>query len=433
MDIKIAYSQSGYRQILYSLIFLIILVGCTYSNKHELNCKENSIYVFTSKRIEKKIYDSRHEKFNLGFFSEFYYGNKKYQLDNIKVRGQSALNFRRKSFHVNIDGNFFIYNQEAGDSIKLNKFILSSMPMDYTYIENKLSHYLMNEINLWELHSSFSELYLNNSHLGIYMLIEDPKEFLFKRKNANCIIRRFYDHRIDQIEINTRKETYSEEEYVSSFNSIYETLTAFKGSELYEKLVKKLNLENYFRVIAIDEILENGDFTDEIFFYSSTDFFEPIVFEILPWDYDDIFSEFPHEIGRTDNLAGNCFGKRNYPTIEDFQNETQGRLLFSIEDDLDFVILKDDYLYFKYLETLDELIQHLDRELIHTIFQKIQEELLPFYNVKEVILQSKHDDRPTDLATFLNNLKEKEKRINDRLNWLKTEIINQRKSHFKIL
>jgi predicted RNase H-like nuclease (RuvC/YqgF family) len=107
------------------------------------------------------------------------------------------------------------------------------------------------------------------------------------------------------------------------------------------------------------------------------------------------------------------------------QNERQGRLLFSLEDDLDYVILKDDYLYSKYLKELESILQKLDNTLIDQTFEKVHNELLPFYNISEVIEQSKYDKEPTDLVTLTNNLAEKKERITNRLNWLRSEVAKQ--------
>lgn len=409
---------------------VIFLIGfsCNYLKKKDLILKENTIHLIVSDRMEKKLLESKNRKFDLGFFSKLYYGQKQYTLDKIKVRGQSALKYRRKCFYVNSQKKIPFYNSESGDTVKLSKFILSAMTMDFTYIENKLSHSILKELNLWEIRSFFVELMINNSHQGLYLVMDEPKDFLFKRKQADCIIRRYYDHKIDQIEIRSDWDTAAQQSYIKSFNRIYSVLTELKGEELYQELSAKMNLESYFRILAVNLILENGDYTDEVYFFSNSADSSSIRFEILPWDYDDIFSQYPHEIGRKDHLAGQCFGQRSYPTYDDYLKETNGRLLFSIEDDLDFAIVKDDYLYAKYLAQLEEVVRMLNTSFIQKSFEKLRQEIEPFYAIPEIINQSEFDEEPTSLTILYRNLQEKENRLIERINWIQEEIIRQRNS-----
>jgi len=409
-------------------VVLIISIGCSRKIENTSLFKKNSIHIFTSSRNEKRIVESRKEKFDFDFLSKFYYGNKLYELDKIKVRGQSALYYRRKSFYVNIDGKIPVSLNSTSDSTFFNKFILSAMPMDFTYIENKISQYLLNEAGLWFLKTFFVELYLNNNHQGLYMFIEDPKSYALEQKKAVYLFRRGYDHKIDQVSTTSKKDLKLKDLYVSRFNSIYLDLINLKGEELYISLSEKINLDNYFKKMAIDEILENGDATDEIFFYSNSSQSEVIKFDIIPWDYDDIFNPFPHEVGRKDLLCGKCFGIRQYPTINEILSETKGRLVFSLEDDLDYTIMKDDFLYSQYLKKLSELVNKFDDQMIYQLFEKVQNELLPFYSIIDVIEQSKFDEQQTDLFILRNNLADKKQHLINRLHWLKGELDKQKET-----
>lgn len=429
--------------IIFTLFFAF---GCNL-RKEKIELKNNSFYIFIDEKTENEIYESRNRKIDIDKFTDLYYGSTNYHLDKINIRGQSALGYRRKNFSVNIDGKVSLYDNDLKDTLQFEKFVLSSMSMDYTYIENRISHFLLKEIDLWPLHSFYTEVFINNHHQGLYLFIENLKEYISKKKNATSILRRGYNHHIIEIQTNKDDELYNlfkysynkhiaanlkiknmeviSDPYILKFNHIYDILSIYKGKQLYDSLNVILNLENYMKKIAADEILENGDFTDEIYFYSESKNTEKITFDIIPWDYDDIFSSMPHEIGRKDSLCGRCFGIRIYPTYEDFMNETKGRLVFSIEDDLDYIIMKDDYLYNKYLEKLDEILKKLDVTLISKYFDKLEYELLTFYQIPEVINQSKFDEHPTELSTLKTNLYEKKTRLIDRLSWLRSEVIIQ--------
>lgn len=363
------------------IIFMLFFAfGCNLS-REKIILKENSFHIFVDDKTENEIYESRNRKIDLDYFTDLYFGSTKYHLDNIHTRGQSALGYRRKNFSVNINGKFSLYDDNLKDTLHFEKYILSSMSMDYTYIENKISHFLLKEIDLWPLHSFYTEVFINNHHQGLYLFIENLKEYASKKKKAISILRRGYNHQISEIQTKKDDDLYNllkrgynnyiaanlnfqnmkviSDPYIRKFNHIYEILPVYKGKQLYDSLTVILNLDNYMKKIAADEILENGDFTDEIYFYSESKNNEKITFDIIPWDYDDIFSSMPHEIGRTDSLCGRCFGIRIYPTHEDFIEETKGRLIYSIEDDLDYTIMRDDYLYYKYLEKLDEILKKL--------------------------------------------------------------------------
>ena len=69
--------------------------------------------------------------------------------------------------------------------------------------------------------------------------------------------------------------------------------------------------------------VQNGDYSDEVFFY-----IDPKIrkFRIIPWDYDDIFANAPHE--------GGAENKKALSEIN----------LFSTEDHLDEKIATDSYL-----------------------------------------------------------------------------------------
>lgn len=428
------------------ILTLFFVFGCNNS-PNELKLNENSFQIFVAVKTENEIYESRNRKIDLDYFTKFYFGRTKYQLDNINTRGQSALGYRRKNFSVNVNGKISIYDNNLKDTLQFEKFVLSSMSMDYTYIENKISHFLLKEIDLWPLHSFYTEVFINNHHQGLYLFIENLKEFASKKKNAISILRRGYNHQI--IEIQTKKDdkldnlfksSYNKyiatnldfqkmevisDPYIRKFNHIYDILSVYKGKELYDSINGILNIENYMKKIAADEILENGDYTDEIFFFSESKKNEKITFDIIPWDYDDIFSTMPHEIGRTDKLCGRCFGMRTYPTHDDFKKETKGRLIFSIEDDLDYIIMKDDYMYYKYLEKLDEIVKKLNYSLITNYFDKIESELKSFYQNPEVINQSKFDENPTELLILKTNMYEKKNRLLNRLSCLRSEVLIQ--------
>ena len=157
--------------------------------------------------------------------------------------------------------------------------------------------------------------------------------------------------------------------------------------------------------MAVDLLLQNGDLTDEIYFYSHITN-SKVYYNIIPWDYDDIFADNPHEVGR-DWGVGELFGIRRYQSVDDIKNDVGDKLIFSIEDDLDYIIAKDNYLYSNYLVYLKEVMENLGNNYIENVFLSLKEELKPFYKDNEIIEQTKYDRDPTNYDLYIQNYSDK--------------------------
>ena len=222
-----------------------------------------------------------------------YYENVPHAVDHFQIRGESSLNFRRKSFSVNLDDNIIFFVEEENKARVFEEFKLISLVFDYTYIENCIAIGLFHNVDLWPTYSFYTEVKLNNNTQGVYLFIEDPVEYYLYQQNADFILRRNYNHRIDGYHINSVLPVKSEQYYINKFNSIYSCIADYSGRELYDSLMNRLDLNQYFTKIAIDLLVKNGDYTDEIFFYIKHSEGKEI-FGIYPWDYDDLFANLPH-------------------------------------------------------------------------------------------------------------------------------------------
>jgi hypothetical protein len=135
---------------------------------------------------------------------------------------------------------------------------------------------------------------------------------------------------------------------------------------MYDTLSSYIDMEQYFTKLSIDMLIKNGDYTDEIIFYTKIKNGKELL-GIFPWDYDDIFSSQPHEIGNP-WAPGTVFGKRQYNSMNDVIADVGPKLLYSIEDDLDYKIAKDSFLYQEYLKTLQGVIEKIDLTAIDRVF-----------------------------------------------------------------
>jgi hypothetical protein len=174
--------------------------------------------------------------------------------------------------------------------------------------------------------------------------------------------------------------------------------------------------------MGIEYLLRNGDYTDEVYFYSRIEQ-NMIRYHIIPWDYDDIFSSKPHEVGRAWG-PGTLFGNRSYDTPEDIYSEIGDKMIFSIEDDLDYSIAMDSYVYTLYELNLANMLREMDAEDLETLFDQVESELTPFYNDPEVVLQSQYDRQATSFSLWQENMADKKLVLTERLESMREQLNN---------
>ena len=340
-------------------------------------------------------------------------------LKEIRTRGKNALNFPRKSFSVFLKQAVFISGRNGRKGKLLERFKLLAMPMDYTYMENRLGLGLLEQTGATPLFFKFVELGINGETQGVYMLVEDPEEFA-RDLGSEYILRRGYQSWIADSEYEPSFHSIPEKDYKDRFTEIYHSLKPFEGDALFHLLNERLDLGSYFRKMGIDYLLKNGDYTDEIFLYALIED-DKIRYHIIPWDYDDIFSDTPHEVGVSWG-TGKIYGERFYPTHQDVLNVIGDKLIFSIEDDLDYTIVTDPFLYAKYEEELRTLIQDLEKQGFDLLFQNLRSELTPFYQNEKIVAQSSFDRDPTSQQKWEDNMREKKAFLETRLQEMKKKL-----------
>jgi spore coat protein H len=334
------------------------------------------------------------------------------------IRGQTSLDYRRKSFSLRLEYPIYIRDPE-GDVKRLTSFKLLSLCMDYTYINNRLAYGIFRDAGMMPLFFKYVELLINGETQGVYLLIEDPETYAME-SGSEYILRRHYHNAIRSYEYSLSNAGISRQEYENRFEEIYEALPLLKGEELYTYLASRINLEQYFRKMAIDYLLQNGDYTDEIWLYAKM-VDGQIQYQPIPWDYDDIFSTLPHEVGR-DWAVGKRFGPRSYPSHQDVLEVTGQNLVFSVEDDLDYIIATDPFLNSKYEQALAGWLSETGPSFLYSLFQEIGDELAPFYFNEDIIDQSQYDRQPTDRSRWEQNMDNRKEWLIRRLQTMKDHI-----------
>jgi spore coat protein H len=340
-------------------------------------------------------------------------------LKEIKTRGKSALRFQRKSYAVVLNKAVAVPGRNGFDIVRLKRFKLKSMAMDYTYIENRIGFGILEEQGIMPLFYRFVEVKINGSTQGIYLLVEDPEQY-YLDTGSEFIVRRGYYNSLADVEYAPSYHFIARESYETRFQEIYSSLPSLQGEALYNALNERLNLNQYFRKMGIDYLLQNGDYTDEVYFYSLIHKDQPR-FNIIPWDYDDLFRSYPHEVGLNWG-SGRLFGERRYATYQDILDEIGDKLIFSIEDDLDYSIAMDPYLYAKYESLLVEMIEKMDLEDIDALFEQVKTELSPYYEKVKLVAQSQFDERESSFSLWEDNMEDKRAFLKERLTYMKEQL-----------
>jgi spore coat protein H len=411
-------------KLLHHLFFFFITVllihGCRKENYDAVDPEKEVFNFVVTDSQREYINASRGEQYEITDpVPELHFAGNIYTINRFEIRGDGSLNFTRKGFGVNMDKKITLINPEEQTERKYEEFKLLAMVYDYTYIENSTAVGLLKEVDLWPVYSFFTEVRLNNHTQGLYHFIEDPFEYFIEQKNASFVMRRGYNHVIKACSASPDNQQ-NLDRYIARFKRIYSNLPLYSGRQMYDTLSSYIDMEQYFTKLSIDMLVKNGDYTDEVIFYSKIKNGKEVL-GVFPWDYDDIFSDQPHEIGNP-WAPGTVFGKRQYYSMNDVIADVGSKLMYSIEDDLDYKIAKDSFLYQEYLKILRSVIEKIDQAAIDRIFDYTDEHIGLFYDNDSIIEQSKYDVDETNYGLFVSNLAEKRQLLKDRRNWILGEL-----------
>jgi len=395
--------QVSSQKIILSFILIsgLFFSSCYKTEVLDVPATEKLLFLMEPEQIQT-INEARDIKFAIEDPKpDLRYNGEVANLKSMSLRGNTALRFHRKSFNVDLSDPLYFPVSDRKDYYPLTEFRLVAMVTDYTYIENRISYGILNKLNVQPLFYRYIETIFNDQTQGLYLLIENPEFYAVNIHGSEMIIRRGYNASVDDYRYISYGR-YSPGQYTDTFKSLYATILQYQGEELYNKLNVNLNLTSYFRKMITDYLLKNGDYTDEIYFYAMPEE-QNIRFDILPWDYDDIFADKPHEVG-ADWGMGRAYGNRSYATMDDIKAEIGDKLIFSIEDDLDYTIAKDSFLYARYLDEIKTFLEKITPGFIESEFQEILSELDLYLVQDEIIGQSRYDRDPFNYSEWKQNL-----------------------------
>lgn len=377
---------------LYSLIFSLTLFASPnklflkINEKDKLFYKENLHNIPIINSVKKHIFDGP----EIGTLES------KYQTAEMETRGQGCLRAFRKCFGVDLKNSINLNGQN------FEKFDLLSMREDVGYTNVHLGMNVFNLLGLFPLKKDYVELFINNANWGLYTIVEAPN-FYFKKNlktpfagRAQGIFykfqSRFYNEKIAK---------NSEKDFLSSLRNLVKIAKKnhSHGDTLYRLLKEKMDIDQYLALLAVNSLLRNKDYSDEIYFYvDPTKYAEgKIYFKVMIWDPEVLFSN-PHPTP--------------YNLI--WKNRIAKTLFYSMENKLDRKLAKDKYINKKMATILKEILLNTltDKKLLEVV-EKVRGEISPYLTesaLKASIYDFKHNKRenPYSPSEILNLLKNKE-------------------------
>jgi spore coat protein H len=394
----VAQSHRAAQRIVTLLLLFASLNGFSQGDLQftpNANSSINSIAFTIAPKKLHEIHDSKGSKinFNLG---EVTINNTPVQVDRFRIRGSSSSQYYRKSFNIHVQKKVSLFEN---DTVSTKSLYAISMNMDRNYVRNKIAYAVLRSQGIQVPPHGYATLIANGKSEGLYMMFYPPADYATKVLNSPVVIRRGYNSSI--------KKTYSrnspsEEVKVlnQKFNAMYKkTIPKFKGEALYAQLMEVIDLEGYFTWMAFNDLFNNGDYSDEAYFMWNT---STNRFELIPWDFDDLFQMTPHE-----TLPGT----------------TKKKFIFSVEDKLDATIANDPVLYSYYLETYNQFLNNFSKEKFKEILENTYTEVSPYFLSAEIMEPSKHDKYgKTDIQTLQTDLTNIYINISFRIQFKKKEL-----------
>ncbi|MEZ4776423.1 MAG: CotH kinase family protein [Bacteroidia bacterium] len=291
--------------------------------------------------------------------------------ESIRIRGQSSLEFHRKSLNIKLEKKAKFRKGEEKYAMK--EFYLIGMTMDKYYYRSYLSYSCLQSIGLFPMFFAYTEVFINGENQGVYMVVEKPHECM-KKQDSPCVIRRGYSHKIEEVKFMAKKTDLPERAFTDAYDHLYELPEKFTGKALYDEWNKWLDVDGYMRWLAFNFFIMNGDYADELYLYA-----EPVRdgvrFGVIPWDYDDILVGNPH---RKD--------------LAIFHKGWHNKYMYMAEEQIDQIIASDKWLQARYIDALKAVLNDFSPQKMKEIYQSVYTGLSPFYQSPETIAMSRYDE-----------------------------------------
>jgi hypothetical protein len=208
------------------------------------------------------------------------FGNRSRQPAIITLRGGGSLGMEGKpNFRVRM-----IRKEAFTKNVKLKKFYLMNMRYDRGQYQIAWTYNMLRDFDMFHLHTQYIRIIVNGESLGMFMMIEPPETG----------IRRTFDdvvaiHRRKRSNVYTSEWSASVPDASKSLNQLRALNREDQVDNALEAYSQVIDIEQYFRWLAINSILQNHDYLDEPFFFERrTDKQTSQPLQLMAWDYDDV-------------------------------------------------------------------------------------------------------------------------------------------------
>jgi spore coat protein H len=326
----------------------------------------------------------------------------------VDFRGQSCSEADRPCLEIESKTQL-----QVNKKLKSKEFNLNSLAGDKGYINNKIGFGMAKAFGLITFPTEYIQVTLqdfaqtDSLELGLYLIMQKPVQFLKGQLDADYVARKRYQY-IDSRFVNP--ELKMDKKQIQKFlDDLYESAEeeTIKGTELVSALKETMDLDQYLDWLALNSVVKNGDYADEVFFFANLKANSKPYFKILAWDFDDLFGSI-HSIP---------FYTRS---CDDYEYAP----VHNCESPLDRAIIKDPVAYMYLLNRFKKSISNIvNDQLIENLEKQIWSELY-FYLIDPKIVEAAKRDRRSlsyDPNSILKLLKSRMLQIQNR----KAELLKQ--------
>ncbi len=277
----------------------------------------------------------------------------------VNLHGEHGVQFARKSLEIDLGSKHRLFNHPD----VVEEFFILALEEDSGYVHYYMGASFLQAAGLWHNHFEYIEVYLNDTYEGLYLFTEKTQNSARKAyNNVASVLRRDYNWGFYEKYCNERYAAYCPQLHRAARHT-YELTDLYTGALLRDSLMAIMRLDNYCRWLALNTLLQNGDYLDEVFFIAlalpgDTSF----VFDIAGWDYEELFVP-PHDNLKIDNS-----------------------LVYCGQDSLDATIARDSVLYAFFEDNFRSLMTEVVTDaLIDSIQQEIERIVLPQFQRAMVV------------------------------------------------
>lgn len=307
----------------------------------------------SAKKIISEIHRDGFQFTSLKNEKSFNYGS-----GSISTRGNYSIKLPKKSFRLELETKGPVF----GDDM-LKVFYLISMAEDPWLMNSHFAYSLASRLNLFFSRFFYIELFINGESQGVYLAVERPEESLRRMfPDALGIGRRGAMNTID-VKYSTNKfPSTAIGSFIASIESI-PSRTIHKHA-VQTQFSKAVNSELYFKYLAFNRLLMNGDYSrDEVYFTVTEKNGTLFIQNISVWDCDDLFQ-----------------GPWNGTGIIYATGEMS--LVYEGTSALDRWIAFTPPIYRQYLSTLEVVLSELNESVINEALQDTFKKLEPYLTKK---------------------------------------------------